>query len=167
MGYSSKNRRRSLLIPKDFQQRLILIPALSLIIVINVIASTLYLTIPESTFAPTPGILLILAVCELLLLGLFIAFVAVLSHRIAGPAYNLSLAMDKLGNKDLTTRVVFRANDFNHGLADAFNNSTIKLGESISEIKAVANALNQQGLDQMEREQLIEALCEKLSKFST
>lgn len=166
MGYTNKNRRRSLLIPKDFQQRLILLPALSFIIVVNIIASTLFIVMPDSAYSPTPGMLLVLAGCELFLLALFVTFVAVLSHRIAGPAYNLSRAMKKVADKDFTTRVVFREHDFNQGLAEAFNDSTIRLGESIAEIKALSNQLNQEGITQGERDRLLQELSEKLSKFT-
>ena len=164
---TSRNRRRSLMIPKDFQQRLILIPTLSILLIVNITAMSLFIFFPDSSFAPTTNILLILAGSEILLIVAFVAFVSLLSHRIAGPAFNLSRALGKLGNKDFTTRTVFRTHDFNQGLATSFNEAAGKLSESIEEVKQLVDALGKERDNPEERERLIHQLTEKLSKFTT
>jgi methyl-accepting chemotaxis protein len=63
----------------------------------------------------------------IILIAFIIVYVIFISHRTAGPLHKLKLAMDQVGEGDLSIQLKFRKNDEIHDVAETFNKMVEKL----------------------------------------
>jgi hypothetical protein len=71
------------------------------------------------------------------LLPVFIVDTIKISHRFAGPIFNLRRAMRNVGNGESPRPIKFRQNDFWQGLADEYNALLRRFAPSIDQEQAV------------------------------
>jgi len=79
----------------------------------------------------------------LILLSLTSAAGIFLSHRIAGPIYNVEKSLDEIRRGNLAKRIYLRWSDEFKSLANLANESVAKLDKSISECKELVTKLKQ------------------------
>lgn len=68
----------------------------------------------------------------IVILACIVIYVIFLSHRTAGPLHKLKLAMDQVGEGDLSTKLKFRKHDEIHDVAESFNRMVENLRERYS-----------------------------------
>lgn len=140
------NRRRKLVVNRDFQIRYILGSVLAAIVIIN-LALTVSFALADSWRNVLPqnlGFAIAVALAELVALVIVVWLSLRASHRIAGPAYRLSQLLDELGAGKLTVQAQLRDGDCLQDLAGAFNAAVPNLREKVMEAKAAAAAVRGQ-----------------------
>lgn len=146
------NRRRQLIVNREFQNRYILGSVLSAIVIINLTLSAAFLLADswQDVLPQNLGFAITVALAELVAVLIVVWLALKASHRISGPAYRLAQLMDALGRGDLTPRAKLRDGDCLREVADAFNTALPGLREKVIDVKtaaaAVRNAL--QGRDE-------------------
>jgi hypothetical protein len=71
------------------------------------------------------------------LLPVFVVDTVKLSHRFAGPVFNLRRAMRKVADGEPPQKLQFRDNDFWHGLSDEYNAMLTKLAPEVEQRKPI------------------------------
>lgn len=139
-------RRKTYMIKKGFQSRLITVILLLVIIVANITGGLVYGVLKidvsrewmESVFGLSnaddvllPAIV-ISEILSFLIVGVISLFV---SHRMAGPIYRFEKVTEGMSEGDFTIHVKLRDKDEFKDLADAFNSMINKLTDHIDELK--------------------------------
>jgi len=97
------------------------------------------------------------------LVGIATAIVVMyLSHRIAGPMFNIERSIKQIEKGDLTTKIQLRSTDEVTKLADCINEMTDSLKNNISEIKTKADDLGKA----IEAQEALEKLSRKKEELS-
>ena len=153
------NRRRNYFIKKGFQVRFIL-RFLRLVVLGSIISGSILYLFSRGTLTTTfvNSRLAILNTADYMLPGLIgsslvtIVLISVataivvmyLSHRIAGPLFNIERSARKIGEGDLTLKINLRSTDEMIKLADCFNEMSENLKSQVSEIKAKSDELDEE-----------------------
>jgi len=144
--WRKKSRRKTYLIKKGFQSRLITVILLLVIIVANITGGVVYAIVKidsfrmflEQTFnlSSADDILLpavVLAeIVSFIIVGIISLFV---SHRMAGPVYRFERVTEGISEGDLTIHIRLREKDEFKDLAEAFNEMIQKLTDKVGELK--------------------------------
>lgn len=146
---SGSNRRKTILIKRDFQIRIVLIVLLTVVIFANINAIIMYSLFTRSLGTgpildflgiaePAEAFVFVILVTESL--GLVIVFVISLyiSNSFAGPVYNIEKILFKVADGDLSRKVKLRSGDEFHDLAIEVNNAIEGIRERIQTIREAA-----------------------------
>lgn len=152
----TQNRRKEYFIDRDFQRNFIL-KFCGLVVLASVISGVMLYLFSRNTVttAFVNSRLSIVSTSDYIvpsligsgliaiaLVGIATAIVVMyLSHRIAGPLFNIERSIKQVGKGDLTAKIQLRSTDEMAKLADCINEMTEKLKNSISEIKAKSSDL--------------------------
>jgi len=139
----AKNRRKSLIIDKDFQYRYLLMAVSVIIIVVNVFLIVSLFVLGKPLPGGPPWLeILSLAAMEVLILLALTYFGIRESHAIAGPLFVLNRSFQRIRENDLSFSVTFRK-------VDQFHHAAIELTETIrflrlrlTEARALARKLD-------------------------
>lgn len=174
----AQNRRKEYFIDKEFQRNFIL-KFCGLVVLTSVISGVaLYLFLRNtvttafvnsrlsivSTSDYVVPSLIVSSLISVALVGIATAIVVMyLSHRIAGPLYNIERSIKEVGKGDLTTKIQLRSTDEMAKLAGCINEMTDNLKNSISEIKSKSVDLGK-AIDAQERRENLTQKKEELSR---
>lgn len=171
----AKKSRNILLINRRFQLKFCLyvcswIFALSIFypLVINdlfeLMTNNMYPTIEVQTYIQDVQrkVLIYLFALQLAFLGVVFLISLFLSHKIAGPLYKLSMAMEMAARGDWNRTLRFRKHDYFQELAKKFNSMVLRLNEksdldnelvkeSIQRIENAKEHVDQQGREYLEQ----------------
>ena len=170
-----QNRRKNYFINKRFQGKFIL-KFCGLVILGSFISGIVLYLFSRDTLTTTfvnsrlsilstadyiiPG-LIASSLVAIILISIAAAIVVMyLSHRIAGPLFNIERSVQKIGKGDLNLKVKLRSTDELIKLADCFNEMTENLKAHISEIKAKASDLGSE-IDGLRRQNELEGVRQK------
>ncbi|MGB3477741.1 MAG: HAMP domain-containing protein [bacterium] len=150
-----KYRRRNYIINKKYQYG-ILVLLLSIVFIaifVSILATHYFLLssivskIDATGRAPTGQELIetsmkpliIVVPIIFIILALTVICVVFISHRTAGPLYNLRQAMAQVGKGDLSVKIKFRKNDEIHDVAESFNDMVDALRKKYGEDKKIGS----------------------------
>lgn len=153
MNERSKFRRRRFFLPGTSQARLILGAQVLLAVMVLLAGLGLYFIanrdLTQSYFAAHLALknvqqilfpaIIIANVVMLVLSGVVLIFY---THRIAGPAYRLGMALRQIAKGDLNQKVIFRKNDYLQELASDANMMLAFLRRQVGEMQQQCAALN-------------------------
>ena len=106
-------RRKSLEIPKNYVKRLILLPLLTGILLVNAIIIATVMFAGYSIFsAATEAFLYSIAGLEILLILFYLYFALKSTHHMAGPMRAVERTLTQIGDGNLTATLQFRKGDF-------------------------------------------------------
>jgi len=152
------NQRRNYFIDKKFQSRFIL-RFCSLVVLASVISGVILYSLSRGTVTTAfvnsrlsivstahyivPS-LIVSSLVAIILIGIATAAVLMyLSHRIAGPLFNIQRSVREIGGGNLNQKIKLRSNDEMVKLADCFNEMTENLKIHLSGIKAKSDDLGE------------------------
>jgi methyl-accepting chemotaxis protein len=161
------NRRRSLVVNKQFQyQHSLLVVALAVLLVnIALIVNTLLPS--ERPLIMTNAMALGLGTLEFLLIaGVWYGSLRA-THRIAGPVLVFAREVAKLGRGDLTAQISLREGDMFQDTADEMNASFVALRTRAARLKNIARQLGEAKGDQRVTQALVAELQEELARLDT
>lgn len=136
-----RNRRRQIIVDKNFQYKEALSKALIAIVAANVMILLAFRFFPYELSAVLGPFTWTIAVFEIAIIVGVLYFGAKASRRIAGPAFALKRVFGRFGDGDLSVRAHLRKTDYLHDVAEAFNSSADQLTERIKTLRASAEEL--------------------------
>jgi len=137
-----KNNRKKLYLPPSYLSRLVIVPAVLAIMLINLaIVVGFFLEDPFFIRIVTSWSALLIGIIELLAIGIVIAYFVISTHHIAGPIHHLENALITIGKGDLTTEIKFRKKDYHHHLPIVFNENIKRLRNQIVKLQRIAELL--------------------------
>ena len=136
-----KNRRRQIIVDKNFQYRQALSKALIAIVAANIMILLAFKFFPYELSAVLGPFTWTIAVFEVAIIVGVLYFGAKSSRRIAGPAFALKRVFGRFGDGDLSVRAHLRKTDYLHEVAEAFNSSADRLTERIKTLHTSAEEL--------------------------
>lgn len=166
---TSKNRRRSLRIKNEFQNRFILESILVTFIFINtvIIVSFFALESTNDFYRLRFTLAVALATCELGGLSIVYLYSLKASHRIAGPVFMLEKGLKAISEGNLTFHFKLRTGDYLQDTVDLYNQSVTDLRGKISAAKKTAEELRSLAGKDQRAILLTEQLIRDLSAINT
>lgn len=139
-----ENRRRQLVVNRDFQRRYILGSVLAAIVIINLALAAAFLLADSwrDVLPQNLGFAIAVALAEFVVMLIVVWISLKASHRIAGPAHRLSQLLDELGGGNLAVQARLRDGDCLQEIADAFNAAVPRLRERVADIRSASAALH-------------------------
>ena len=162
-----ENRRNQIVVNSDYQYReaklavSITVLAMNLLLIAGVLAPQLakfQLVITQQ------GAFVIAGVRLLLFSGVWYSATR-LSHRVAGPVYAFTIAMEKVGQGDLTAHLALREKDQFKEFADTFNKAISATNDKLEWVQAKLEEAWACS-DAEKRQHLIKELREKSGEFT-
>lgn len=149
---SGSNRRRTLLIKRDFQIRIVLIVLLTVVIFANINAIIMYSLFTRSMGTgalldymgiadPSDAFVFVILITESLGLVVVFAISLYISNSLAGPIYNIEKVLVEVAEGNLSKKVKLRSGDEFHELAIEVNNAIEGIRERIEIISETARTL--------------------------
>ena len=161
------NRRKSVIVNKQFQYQYSLLVVALTVLLINI-------AILIQAFMPTEEPLIMTnemawglgAIEFLLITGVWYGSLRA-THKIAGPVYVFAREAGKLGEGNLAAAIKLRKNDMFQEEADSMNASFAALRARVARVKTIARQLEAMQAGQPEIQKLLGALNEELASFNT
>ena len=161
------NRRKSVIVNKQFQYQYSLLVVALTVLLINI-------AILIQAFMPTEEPLIMTnemawglgAIEFLLITGVWYGSLRA-THKIAGPVYVFAREAGKLGEGNLTAAIKLRKNDMFQEEADSMNASFAALRTRVARVKTIAKQLEAEHAGQPEIQRLLSALHKELASFNT
>jgi methyl-accepting chemotaxis protein len=136
-----KNRRRQIIVDKNFQYKQVLSKALIAIVAANIMILLAFRFFPYELSAVLGPFTWTIAIFEVAIIVGVLYFGAKASQKIAGPAYALKRVFERVGNGDLSARAHLRKGDHLLDVAEAFNSGADRLTERIKTLHTSAEEL--------------------------
>ena len=165
MDSGKADKRRRLLIKRQFQQSMMLEALLIMFILLNLVVTVCYFLIDSIADVQTLKHTLAYSIAGLELIGFFIFFTLNLrsSHRVAGPVYVLERHLKQIQDGDLTFQMRLREADQFHEVKDQFNDTLAALQDRIGTAQRLTQQLKAQGV----APELVAELDKALGYFNT
>lgn len=166
---TAKNRRRSLRIKNEFQNRFILESILVTFIFINtvIIVSFFALESTQDFYRLRLTLAVALATCELGGLAIVYFYSLKTSHRIAGPIFMLEKGFKAIGDGNLSFHFKLRTGDYLMDTVNLYNESITQLRGKIDPIKRTAEELRKVVNNDQRAALLIAQLIKELNAINT
>lgn len=161
-------KRTKLEVPQDYVKRLILVPLLSGVILINLVIIMAFVITDSELLGPSTGaILYTLAGMEILIILAYLYFAIIMSHRIAGPIKGLKRTLSQIRDGDLTNSLRFRKKDFHSDLPEEFNATLSSIRDHFDDVKGLVSTLETASENGKPVDELVAKLSQKLSEIKT
>lgn len=156
------NKRRTLIVDRQFQFHLILEALLTAFLTINVIVIAMFLMLYGTVIPAELGLLLAITIAaiELVALSLILWITRRLSNRIAGPVYRICRTLEAVALGNLNARIQLRANDHFAEQARNINTALSQIQERIETLQNIARHYRDDP-----RDELAQQLDEQLRKY--
>ena len=160
------NRRRTIVINKPFQYQHSLFIAAVAILLLNGFLIARLLFPGNAPLGLTTGQLTGLGILELLLVAAVWHTCLKASHRIAGPVYVFTREVARLGQGDLSARIILREKDNFRPEAEQMNASIAALRTRIATLKGLSAELQQARQRGGDLGAITERLDKELARFT-
>ncbi len=164
-----KQRRTQIVVAANFQYQFAMIGILVSFILINTTLIAGFLVSNLGVFDLPPQVILAVTagLAEICCVIIVFFLTLKLSHRIAGPLYQVNRNLKRIGEGDLTTRAQFRKNDHFHDLGAQLTQTTEQLGERLRQLKETTETLVSQLGDDSIAAKTVQRLRTQLGEFNT